>query len=171
MYIYVFKKGKCFTVLFEPYFFPFLKIYLWTLLIWTFFLAFLTKQNSTWILYSLDLPARLALWFVFFSSTWTLKNNPKIAPVLVMAYFLAVNLQPVLSHVQLFAIAWTAGYSPAPGSCPWRFSRQEYWSGLPCSLLQGIFPTQGSNPGLPHWRQILYSLSHQGSPRILEWVV
>ena len=38
-----------------------------------------------------------------------------------------------------------------------------------CSLLQGIFPTQGSNPGLPHCRQILYQLSHQGSPRILEW--
>ena len=31
------------------------------------------------------------------------------------------------------------------------------------SLLQGIFPTQGSNPGLPHCRRILYQLSHQGS--------
>ena len=31
-------------------------------------------------------------------------------------------------------------------------------------LLQGIFPTQGSNPGLPHCRQILYQLSHKGSP-------
>ena len=38
------------------------------------------------------------------------------------------------------------------------------------SLLQGIFPTQGSNPGHPHCRQILYQLSHKGSPRILEWV-
>ena len=38
------------------------------------------------------------------------------------------------------------------------------------SLLQGIFPTQGSNPGLPHCRRILYQLSHQGSPKILEWV-
>ena len=38
------------------------------------------------------------------------------------------------------------------------------------SLLQGIFPTQGSNPGLPHCKKILYQLSHQGSPRILEWV-
>jgi len=37
-------------------------------------------------------------------------------------------------------------------------------------LLQGIFPTQGSNPGLPHCRWILYQLSHQESPRILEWV-
>ena len=38
------------------------------------------------------------------------------------------------------------------------------------SLLQGIFPTQGSNPGLPRCRRILYQLSHKGSPRILEWV-
>jgi len=38
------------------------------------------------------------------------------------------------------------------------------------SLLLGIFPTQGLNPGLPHCRQILYQLSHEGSPRILEWV-
>ena len=36
------------------------------------------------------------------------------------------------------------------------------------SLLQGIFPTQESNPGLLHCRQILYCLSHQGIPRILE---
>ena len=36
------------------------------------------------------------------------------------------------------------------------------------SLLQGIFPTQGSNPGLSHCRWILYQLSHKGSPRIPE---
>ena len=38
------------------------------------------------------------------------------------------------------------------------------------SLLQRIFPTQGSNPGFPHCRWILYRLRHQGSPRTLEWV-
>ena len=38
------------------------------------------------------------------------------------------------------------------------------------ALLQGIFPTQGSNPGLLHCTQILYHLSHQGSRRILVWV-
>ena len=38
------------------------------------------------------------------------------------------------------------------------------------SLLQDIFPAQGSNPDLPHCRWILYQLSHKGSPRILEWV-
>ena len=38
------------------------------------------------------------------------------------------------------------------------------------ALLQEIFPTQGSNQGLEHCRQILYHLNHQGSPRILEYV-
>ena len=38
------------------------------------------------------------------------------------------------------------------------------------SFLQAIFPTQGSNPGLPYWRWILYQLSHNVSPRILVWV-
>ena len=38
-------------------------------------------------------------------------------------------------------------------------------TGVGCHfLLQRIFPTQGSNPGLPHCRQTLYHLSHQGSP-------
>ena len=37
-------------------------------------------------------------------------------------------------------------------------------------LLQGIFPTQGSNPGLPQCRQILYQLSHKRNSRILGWV-
>ena len=61
------------------------------------------------------------------------------------------------------------GLKPARLLCPWGFSRREYWSGLPC-LPPGIFPTQGSNPGLPHCRRILYCLSHQGSLRIMEWV-
>ena len=42
-------------------------------------------------------------------------------------------------------------------------SRQESWGGCH-SLCQGIFLTQGSNPGLSNCRQILYHLSHQGSP-------
>ena len=33
------------------------------------------------------------------------------------------------------------------------------------SLLQGIFPTQGLNPDLPHCRRILYQLTHKGSPK------
>ena len=92
---------------------------------------------------------------------------------------------------------------PAMHLCPWGFSRQGYWRGLPSplpedlcnpgieprfpalqvdslpseplgkpkntgvgslSLLQGVFPIQESNQGLLYCRQILYHLSHQGSP-------
>ena len=61
----------------------------------------------------------------------------------------------MVSHVRLFSTPWTIA------CLSMEFSRQEYWSGLP-SLLQGIFPTQGLNPGLLHCGQVLYPLSHQG---------
>ena len=55
------------------------------------------------------------------------------------------------------------------GLHPWDFLGKS--SGVGCHfLLQGIFLNQGLNPGLLHCRQILYQLSHKGSPRILEWV-
>ena len=54
-----------------------------------------------------------------------------------------------------------------PGSCVHGDSPGKN-TGVGChALLQGIFPTQGSNSGLPHCRQILYHLSRQGSTRIL----
>ena len=46
---------------------------------------------------------------------------------------------------------------------PWNSLSQNSGVGS-ISLLQAIFPTQGSNPGIPHCRRILYQLSHQGSP-------
>ena len=66
-----------------------------------------------------------------------------------------------LSRVRLFATPWTVDHQ-APQSMG--FSRHEYSSGFFHFLLQGIFPTQGLNPGLPHCRQTLYRLSYQGSP-------
>ena len=53
---------------------------------------------------------------------------------------------------------------------PWNSPGQNTGVGS-LSLLQGIFPTQGSNPGLPHCRQTLYQLSHKGSPffNIIRW--
>ena len=52
-----------------------------------------------------------------------------------------------------------------PGSfCPWGFSKQEY-CGVGChALLQEMFPTQGSDPGLLHCRRILHQLNYQASP-------
>ena len=49
------------------------------------------------------------------------------------------------------------GCSPRQAPLSMEFSRPEDWSGY-CSLLQGIFPTQGLNPGLQHCRWILYQL-------------
>ena len=51
---------------------------------------------------------------------------------------------------------------------PWNSPAQNTGVGN-LSLLQGIFPTQGSSTGLPHCRWTLYQLSHKGSPRILEY--
>ena len=56
------------------------------------------------------------------------------------------------------------GLQPARSLCPWNSPVNN--TGVGChSLLQGVFLTQESNLGLSHCRQILYHLSHQGSPK------
>ena len=61
--------------------------------------------------------------------------------------------------VWLFATPWTVAYQSL---CPWDFPGIS--TRVDCHfLLQGIFLTRGSNPGLLHCRQMLYHLSHQGS--------
>ena len=55
-----------------------------------------------------------------------------------------------------------SGLLPARHLCSWNFQGKN--TGVGCHfLLQGIFPTQESNRGLPHCRQMLYHLSHQGT--------
>ena len=71
-----------------------------------------------------------------------------------------------LDRVQFFATPWTvAQQSMKEGGrllLPWDFPGKS--TGVGCHfLLQRIFLTQGSNPGLPHYKQMLYCLSHQGS--------
>ena len=67
----------------------------------------------------------------------------------------------MLSHfssVQLFAKLWTVAHQ-APGNSPGKKT------GVGChAFLQRIFPTQGSNAGLLHCRQILYHLSQKKTP-------
>ena len=60
-----------------------------------------------------------------------------------------------VSPVWLLATSWTIQSMESPG--------QNTGVGS-LSLLQGIFPTQGGNPGLPNYRRILYKLGYQGSP-------
>ena len=55
------------------------------------------------------------------------------------------------------------GLWPARFLCPWKSAGKD--TGVGCdSLLQGVFLTQGLNPGQLHCRQSLYHLSHLGSP-------
>ena len=58
---------------------------------------------------------------------------------------------------------WPHRLWPTRLLCPWNSPDKNSGVGSH-ALLQGIFPTQGLNPCLPHCRQILYCLSHQGSP-------
>ena len=63
----------------------------------------------------------------------------------------------LLSRVGLFVTAWTVAYQAPLYENPWDFPGNS--TEVDCHfLLQGIFPTQGSNPGLPHCRQTLYRL-------------
>ena len=84
----------------------------------------------------------------------------------------------LLSRVQLFAIPWTVAYRLLhPRNFPGKSTEVAFHF-----LLQGIFPTRGSNLGLPGCRQMLFPLSHQGSQpdslkiqllsqRFLEWKI
>ena len=103
--------------------------------------TWLSDWPELWIWYEVGVKIR------FFSHKYSLV----LAPCIVISS----ESKKLLSHVRL---EWHHGpYSP------WNSPGQNTRVGS-CSLLQGIFLTQGSNPGLPHCRQILYWLSHQGSP-------
>ena len=85
------------------------------------------------------------------------KNQTKNYPVLC----LVIQSCPTLCNPMVCSPRGSSVHGDSPGKN----------SRVGChALLQGVFPTQGSNPGLLHCRWILYHLSHQGSPRILEWV-
>ena len=80
----------------------------------------------------------------------------------------SVNLSCVfsaLSHFSPVGLFAPRARQPARLLCPWGFPGKNI--GVGChALLQGIFSTQGLNPGLLHCRQILYPLSHLGIPNL-----
>ena len=101
--------------------------------------------------------------FLLFHSNFSLIFKGKICHWWILTITMQV-LKWSESHSGMCDSLWPQGlYSPrnSPG--------QNIGVGS-LSLLQEIFPTQGSNPGLPHRKQILYQLSHKGSLRILEWI-
>ena len=74
-----------------------------------------------------------------------------------------------LSHSVVSDSLWPHGLQPTRLFCPRDSPGKNPAVGCH-ALLQGIFPNQWLNPGLPHCRLILYHLSYQGSPWILAWV-
>ena len=75
-------------------------------------------------------------------------------------YTLLGSLLVLQESVHRSVVSDPMGCSP-PGSSGHRILQARILERSSLSLLQGIFPTQGSNPGLPYCRQILYHLSHR----------
>ena len=92
----------------------------------------------------------------------TFANNPggfieylSMFPALCAVLCLVAQLYPILCDSMDYSLPGSSVHGDSPGNN----------TGVGYhALLQGIFPTQGLNPGLLHCRQILYNLSHQGSP-------
>ena len=111
------------------------------------------------------LQARILEWvaYLFSSRSFWPRNRTRVSCI-AGGFFTNWAIREALkslSHDQLFSTPWTTESMNSPG--------QNTGVGS-LSLLQGIFPTQGLNPGLLHFRWILDQLSHKGSPKILEWV-
>ena len=118
---------------------------------------FLSHLCTCHFIYFLEpvLPLRImeSIWFLFF---------------LYMRFTFPLNFR----HLFLFSfisLLWSESHlvvfdalQPHGLYSPWNSADQNTGVGS-FSLLQGIFPTQGSNPGFPHWRPILYQLSHKES--------
>ena len=83
----------------------------------------------------------------------------------VSATLLTLSEVKWLSHVQLFVTPWTVAYQAPPSM---GFSRQEYWNELSFPS-PGDLPDQRIKPGLLHWRQMLYHLSHQGNTHLFSF--
>ena len=147
---------------------------------WDFALAVSSASTSLFHIH-LQSPASLlpqVLWKILSSHEDSCKHTLLLyfpSLLYLFIYFskhyvcLTIMCCAVVSHfscVWLFVTPWTVAHQ-APLSMGIIQARILKWV---TTVLQGIFPTQGSNSGLPHWRWILYHLSHQGSPRILEWV-
>ena len=86
----------------------------------------------------------------------------RLCPVLEEA---TVDQHAVLSRSVVSDSLWPHGLWPARLLCPWDSPGKDTEVGCH-ALFQGIFLTQELNPGLQHCRQILYRLSHQGSPLV-----
>ena len=144
-----FTKGNC--IWRKPY--PFIRS------IWK---QMATRMQGTFVIFIWFMSCHKFLKLIFMllfnrldSSVLSTRWPSKSVRIFIIPKPLLVWKWKLLSHVQLSSSPWL--YSP------WNSPGQNTGAGS-LSLLQGIFPTQGSNPDLPHCRQILCQLSHKGNP-------
>ena len=101
------------------------------------------------------------------------ENVPKLIVVKVAdseSHFLRAEMSfTVHDCASLVAQSRLTLCSPMDCSLPVSSVREILQARIP-AFLQGIFLTQGSNPGVPHCRWILYCLSHQGSPMVYDYI-
>ena len=109
-------------------------------------------------------------WRILCTGGWdfkTLDHNGKVptarCPHTRIRDLLKKKESESVSHSVMSDSLRPHGLLPTRLLCPWNSPGKNTGVGSH-SLLQGIFLTQGSNLDLPHCRQILYPLSHQGSP-------
>ena len=115
-----------------------------------------------------------------FLSSW-LRGDPGNAPMWILAGFreeMPDDTGRLQFNLDSGHVSWKWSESPSVVSnswqphglySPWNSAGQNTGVGS-LSLLQGIFPVQGLNPGFLQCRKILYQLSPKRSPRILKWV-
>ena len=93
-----------------------------------------------------NITGRVGWWLVLWHFAWAIVN-------------LVVQSCPTFCNLMDYSLPGSSIHGDSPGKN----------TGVGChALLQGIFPTQGSNPGLPHCRWILCHPNHQGSPVSLD---
>ena len=117
--------------------------------------AYQSPSSSVWQNLGFLIPIRLCFALI-------VKNHRSIVHILlpVLFCFFYCFVLVIQSYQTLFDPMDCSHQAPLSMG----FFRQEYRSGVSFSFLNGIFLTQGSNPGLLNCRQILYHLSRQGSP-------
>ena len=96
------------------------------------------------------------------------ERSDSVIAILVYSYiyiYMYICKSKRVNHSVMSDSLWLHGLSPTGLLCPWSSLGKNTRAGSH-SLLQETFLTQGSNPGLLNFRQLLYHLSHQRSPYV-----
>ena len=100
---------------------------------------------------------------------WEMLSIPLLSGIVYEDFFLKYFVEFTVKSESQNRSVMSISLQPHGLHRPWNSLGQNTGVGS-LSLLQGIFQTQKSNPGVPQFRLILYQLTYKGRPRILEWV-